>query len=36
MELVDILRCLLAVTNTTARIEQLRRDVAHYVERFEE
>ncbi|KDN35864.1 hypothetical protein RSAG8_11226, partial [Rhizoctonia solani AG-8 WAC10335] len=36
MELVDILNCLLSVTNTRARIEQLKLDVAHYVEGFEE
>lgn len=36
LELVDILKCLLSVTNTRARIEQLKLDVARYVERFEE
>ncbi|KAL5634296.1 hypothetical protein ACGC1H_006190 [Rhizoctonia solani] len=36
LELVDILKCLLLVTNTRARIEQLKLDVAHYVEQFEE
>jgi hypothetical protein len=36
LELVDILKCLLLVTNTRARIEQLKLDVAHYVQGFEE
>ncbi|CCO36722.1 hypothetical protein RSOLAG1IB_12254 [Rhizoctonia solani AG-1 IB] len=36
LELVDILKCLLSINNTTARIKTLRKKVAHYVERFEE
>ncbi|KEP45905.1 transposase family Tnp2 protein [Rhizoctonia solani 123E] len=36
MELVDILRCLLSVTNTRARIDRLKIEVAHYVQGFEE
>ncbi|KAJ1306330.1 hypothetical protein OPQ81_011026 [Rhizoctonia solani] len=36
MELVDILKCLLSINNTTARIKALREKVAHYVETFEE
>jgi hypothetical protein len=36
MQLVNILKCLLELSNTTQRIQQLRQDVAHYVESFEE
>ncbi|KDN42056.1 hypothetical protein RSAG8_07101, partial [Rhizoctonia solani AG-8 WAC10335] len=36
LELVAILQCLLSVTNTRARIEQLKIDVAHYVNGFEQ
>lgn len=36
MELVAILKCLLLASNTTARIEQLRHEIIHYVEKFEE
>ncbi|QRV77209.1 Transposase family tnp2 [Ceratobasidium sp. AG-Ba] len=36
MEYVNILKCLLEFENTTARIEQLRVEIAGYVERFEE
>ncbi|KEP44948.1 transposase family Tnp2 protein, partial [Rhizoctonia solani 123E] len=36
MELVAILQCLLSVTNTRARIEQLKIDFTHYVNGFEE
>ncbi|KAB5587951.1 Transposase family Tnp2 protein [Ceratobasidium theobromae] len=36
MELVKIIKCLLLVTNTTARIEQLRHEIVRYVEKYEE
>ncbi|CAE7185763.1 unnamed protein product [Rhizoctonia solani] len=36
LELVSILKCLLSLKNTVARIEQLREDIIHYVETFEE
>ncbi|KEP45465.1 transposase family Tnp2 protein, partial [Rhizoctonia solani 123E] len=36
MELVNILKCLLSLSNTTARIGQLRHEIIHYVETFEE
>jgi hypothetical protein len=36
LELVKILQCLLSVTNTVGRIEELRGEVARYVETFEE
>ncbi|KAB5587400.1 hypothetical protein CTheo_9162 [Ceratobasidium theobromae] len=36
MDLVEIMTCLTSVTNTTARIEELKIDIANYVERFEE
>lgn len=36
LELVNILRCLLELTNTVTRIKQLRKEIAGYVKRFEE
>ncbi|QRW26138.1 Transposase family Tnp2 protein [Rhizoctonia solani] len=36
LELVEIMKCLTSVTNTTAQIEQLRDKIAHYVKGFEE
>lgn len=36
IEFVNILKCLLSVTNTTSRIEQLREEIIHYVEKFEQ
>ncbi|GAB1520630.1 hypothetical protein RhiTH_003712 [Rhizoctonia solani] len=36
LELVEIMKCLTSVTNTTARIEQLRDEIAHYVKGFKE
>lgn len=36
LELVSILKCLLELENTVERIQQLKKDVAQYVERFEE
>ncbi|CAE6462456.1 unnamed protein product [Rhizoctonia solani] len=35
LELVSILKCLLSVNNTVARIEALREKIANYVETFE-
>ncbi|KAG9121451.1 hypothetical protein FRC07_002590 [Ceratobasidium sp. 392] len=35
LELVSIMKCLLELTNTTERINQLRVEIAGYVERFE-
>ncbi|KAG8692847.1 hypothetical protein FRC08_009492 [Ceratobasidium sp. 394] len=36
LELISILKCLLLFYNSTRRIEQLREEIAGYVERFEE
>ncbi|QRV73327.1 Transposase family tnp2 [Ceratobasidium sp. AG-Ba] len=36
MELVSIIKCLIQFENTTERIEQLRTEIAGYVERYEE
>ncbi|KAF8750347.1 Transposase family tnp2 [Rhizoctonia solani] len=36
LELVDIMKCLLSINNTTAQIEALREKIAAYVERFKE
>ncbi|CAE6504462.1 unnamed protein product [Rhizoctonia solani] len=36
LEFVSILKCLLNLETTVARIEQLREEIIHYVERFEE
>lgn len=35
LELVSIIKCLLELNNTTQRIEQLKEEIAHYVEEFE-